>query len=59
MTTTYTVSEAKNKLPKLIKQAEAGARVTITKRGVCTSVERIAETISSKNVLVVPSRSKL
>lgn len=31
---TYTVAEAKNKLPELIKQAEAGARVTITKRGV-------------------------
>ena len=31
---TYTVSEAKNKLPELIKQAEAGVRVTITKRGI-------------------------
>ena len=31
---TYTVAEAKNKLPELIKQAEAGARVTITKRGI-------------------------
>lgn len=31
---TYTVSEAKNKLPELIKQAEAGMRVTITKRGI-------------------------
>jgi len=31
---TYTVAEAKNKLPDLIKQAEAGMRVTITKRGV-------------------------
>ncbi len=31
---TYTVAEAKNKLPELIKQAEAGNRVTITKRGV-------------------------
>jgi prevent-host-death family protein len=30
----YTVAEARNKLPELIKQAEAGARVTITKRGV-------------------------
>ena len=31
---TYTVAEAKNKLPELIRQAEAGARVTITRRGV-------------------------
>lgn len=31
---TYTVAEAKNRLPELIKQAEAGARVTITKRGI-------------------------
>lgn len=31
---TYTVAEAKNKLPELIRKAEAGARVTITKRGV-------------------------
>ena len=30
----WTVSEAKNKLPELIKQAEAGGRVTITKRGI-------------------------
>jgi len=31
---TYTVAEAKNKLPDLIRQVEAGARVTITKRGI-------------------------
>ncbi len=31
---TYTVAEAKNRLPELIKQAQAGARVTITKRGI-------------------------
>ena len=31
---TYTVAQAKNKLPELIRQAEAGNRVTITKRGV-------------------------
>lgn len=31
---TYTVAEAKNRLPDLIKQAEAGVRVTITKRGI-------------------------
>ncbi len=30
----YTVAEAKNKLPELIKQAEAGLSVTITKRGI-------------------------
>ncbi len=28
------VAEAKDKLPELIEQAEAGARVTITKRGI-------------------------
>lgn len=28
------MAEAKNRLPELIKQAEAGARVTITKRGI-------------------------
>ncbi|MBV8897602.1 MAG: type II toxin-antitoxin system prevent-host-death family antitoxin [Acidobacteriaceae bacterium] len=31
---TYTVAEAKNKLPALIKQAEAGEQVIITRRGV-------------------------
>ena len=31
---TYTVAEAKNRLPELIKQVEAGARITITKRGI-------------------------
>ncbi len=31
---TYSVAQAKNKLPELIRQAEAGQRVTITKRGV-------------------------
>lgn len=31
---TYSVSEAKKRLPELIRHAVAGARVTITKRGV-------------------------
>ena len=31
---TYTVTEAQKKLPELVKKAEAGSRVTITKRGV-------------------------
>ncbi len=31
---TYTVAEAKNRLPELIKQAETGTRVIITKRGI-------------------------
>ncbi len=31
---TYTVTEAKNRLPELIRQAEAGDHVTITKRGI-------------------------
>ena len=31
---TYTVAQAKNKLPELIRQAETGARVTITSRGI-------------------------
>lgn len=31
---TCTVSEAKNRLPELIKQVQAGMPVTITKRGI-------------------------
>ena len=31
---TYSVAEAKNKLPQLIRQAEAGTPVVITKRGI-------------------------
>ena len=31
---TCTVSQAKNNLPALIRQVEAGARLTITRRGV-------------------------
>lgn len=31
---TYTVSQAKNMLPELIRLAQAGTRVTITRRGV-------------------------
>lgn len=30
----YTVTEAKNRLPELIRQAETGNPVTITKRGI-------------------------
>ena len=33
-TMVYTVAEAKNRLPELIKQAQAGISVTITKRGI-------------------------
>jgi prevent-host-death family protein len=44
---TYTVAEAKNRLPELIKQAEAGARVTITKRGVPV-VELVRKTEDSQ-----------
>lgn len=31
---TYTVAQAKDKLPELIRQAEAGAQITITKRDI-------------------------
>jgi prevent-host-death family protein len=65
---TYTVSEAKNKLPELIKQAEAGVRVTITKRGIPV-VEIVRKTddplrkrvfgvLGKKKIVVDPSWSQ-
>jgi len=44
---TYTVAEAKNRLPELIKRAEAGLPVTITKRGVPV-VEIVRKTEESR-----------
>lgn len=43
---TYSVTEAKNRLPELIRQAEAGNVVTITKRGIA-----VVEIVRTINVL--------
>ncbi|MGH9615449.1 MAG: type II toxin-antitoxin system Phd/YefM family antitoxin [Acidobacteriaceae bacterium] len=57
---TYTVSEAKNKLPELIKQAEAGVSVTITKRGVpVVEIVRRAEDPPRKRVFGVLGNKKI
>jgi len=58
---TYTVSEAKNRLPELIKQAESGARVTITKRGipVVEIVRKRDEDAPPKRVFGVLGRKKV
>lgn len=56
----YTVAEAKNKLPELIKQAEAGARVTITKRGVpVVEIVRKVEDSRPKRVFGVLGNKKI
>jgi len=57
---TYTVAEAKNKLPELIKQAEAGARITITRRGkpVVELIRKIEDS-SHKRVFGVLGNKKL
>ncbi len=56
---TYTVVEAKNRLPELIKQAEAGARVTITKRGIpVVDIVRKVEDQSHKRVFGVLGNKK-
>ncbi len=62
---TYTVAEAKNKLPELIKQAEGGARVTITKRGIPvveivrkvedTPRQRIFGVLGNKKIVIDPN----
>lgn len=50
----YTVSEAKNKLPELIKRAEAGGRVTVTKRGIpVVEIVRKAEDLPAQRVFGV------
>jgi prevent-host-death family protein len=57
---TYTVSEAKNKLPELIKQAEAGVRVTITKRGIpVVEIVRKAEDPLRKRAFGVLGNKKI
>lgn len=57
---TYTVAEAKNKLPELIKQAEAGARVVITKRGIpVVEIVRRAEDQRPKPVFGVLGNKKV
>lgn len=57
---TYTVSQAKNKLPELIKQAEAGARVTITKRGIpVVEIVRKVEDSRRKRVFGVLGDKKI
>ena len=56
----YTVSEAKNKLPELIKQAESGARVTITKRGIpVVEIVRKVEDSPRKRVFGVLGDKKI
>ncbi len=56
----YTVSEAKNRLPELIKQAEAGARVTITKRGIpVVEIVRKIEGVKPKRVFGVLGSKKI
>ena len=57
---TYTVAGAKNKLPDLIKQAEAGVRVTITRRGVpVVEIVRKIEDAPRKRVFGVLGNKKI
>ena len=57
---TYTVSEAKNRLPELIKRAEAGEPVTITKRGIpVVEIVRKAEDVRPKRVFGVLGDKKV
>lgn len=57
---TYTVSEAKNRLPELIKQAEAGHPVTITKRGIpVVEIVRRSEEARPKRVFGVLGEHKI
>ncbi len=57
---TYTVAEAKNRLPDLIRQAEAGARVTITKRGIpVVEIVRKSEDSPRKRVFGVLGSKKI
>lgn len=56
----YTVAEAKNRLPELIKQAEAGARVTITKRGIpVVEIVRKVEDSPRKRVFGILGNKKI
>jgi prevent-host-death family protein len=57
---TYTVAEAKNRLPELIRLAEAGARVTITKRGVpVVEIVRKVEGARPKRIFGVLGTKKI
>jgi len=57
---TYTVAEAKNKLPELIRQYEAGTPVTITKRGISVvEIVRKVEDTRRKPVFGVLGRKKI
>lgn len=60
----YTVAEARNKLPELIKLAEDGKRVTITKRGIpvveiirkqARPRKRIFGVLGDKDVVIDPN----
>jgi antitoxin (DNA-binding transcriptional repressor) of toxin-antitoxin stability system len=62
------VAEAKNKLPDLIKQAEAGTRVTITRRGVPVAEivrkagdsprKRVFGVLGNKKIVIDPDWAK-
>ena len=57
---TYTVTQAKNRLSELIRKAEAGAHVTITKRGIpVVEIVRKAEEFPSKPVFGVLGNKKI
>ena len=56
----YTVAEAKNRLPELIKQAEAGTRVIITKRGIpVVEIVREVEDSPRKRVFGVLGQKRI
>jgi prevent-host-death family protein len=56
----YTVAEAKNRRLKLIRQAEAGARVTITRRGIpAVEIVRKSEEATAKGVFGVLGSKKI
>lgn len=57
---TYTVAEAKNRLAELIKRAEAGEPVTITKRGVpVVEIVRTLKDVRPKRVFGVLGHKKV
>ena len=57
---TFTVAEAKNRLPELIKLAETGTRVTITKRGIpVVEIVRKADDLPRKRVFGVLGNKRI
>ncbi|MGA8028481.1 MAG: type II toxin-antitoxin system prevent-host-death family antitoxin [Bryobacteraceae bacterium] len=57
---TYSVAEARNRLPELIRQAEAGVCVTITKRGIpVVEIVRKSEASPRKRVFGVLGKKKV